>query len=70
MSKSVVSIVISKDIQVYRTDPFGFFYEPSGTVRRKVGGGSGFFIDKNGLIITNKHVVSETNAEYAIVTSE
>lgn len=33
---SVVSIVVSKDMQTYRTDPFGFFYEPAGTVRRKV----------------------------------
>jgi hypothetical protein len=37
VSPSVVSIVISKDVPVYRTDPFGFFYEPSGTVRKQVG---------------------------------
>lgn len=46
LSPSVVSIIVSKDIQTYRTDPFGFFYEPSGTVRKKVGGGTGFFITK------------------------
>jgi isopentenyl phosphate kinase len=40
LSPSVVSIIVSKDIQTYRTDPYGFFYEPSGTVRKKVGGGT------------------------------
>ncbi|MDD2487369.1 MAG: trypsin-like peptidase domain-containing protein [Candidatus Gracilibacteria bacterium] len=67
VSPSVVNIIISKDVQIYRSDPFGFFQEPSGTVKRNVGGGSGFFITKNGLILTNKHVVSDTNASYTII---
>lgn len=66
---SVVSIVVSKDMQTYRTDPFGFFYEPAGTVRRKVGGGTGFFVRQDGYLLTNKHVVSDTNAKYSIVLS-
>ncbi|MDQ1343517.1 MAG: hypothetical protein QG650_236 [Patescibacteria group bacterium] len=66
---SVVSIVVSKDMPVYRTDPFGFFYEPSGTVRRKVGGGTGFFVRKDGYILTNKHVVSDPNATYTVALS-
>ncbi len=32
-------------------------------------GGSGFFVDASGIIATNKHVVSEPNAEYAIITN-
>ncbi len=66
---SVVSIVVTKDMKVYRTDPFGFFYEPSGTVRKKVGGGTGFFVRSDGYLLTNKHVVSDPNAEYSIVLS-
>ena len=45
-SQAVVSIVITREVQTYRTDPFGFFYEPAGTVQRKVGGETGFFISK------------------------
>jgi serine protease Do len=69
VSPSVVSIVITKDVPTYRTDPFGFFYEPSGTVRKKIGGGTGFFVRKDGYLLTNKHVVSDPNAEYSILLS-
>ncbi|EKD66115.1 MAG: Peptidase S1 and S6, chymotrypsin/Hap [uncultured bacterium (gcode 4)] len=69
LNPSVVNIVISKDVQTYRSDPYWFFYEPSGTVKQKVGWWSGFFVTKNWLILTNKHVVSDPNASYTIITS-
>lgn len=70
ISSSVVNIIISKDIQTYRTDPYGFYYEPSWVVKQKVGGWTGFFVDKNWLILTNKHVVADPNASYTIITSK
>ncbi|MFA5916706.1 MAG: trypsin-like peptidase domain-containing protein [Candidatus Gracilibacteria bacterium] len=70
ISPSVVSIIIKKDLTVYRQDPFGFFQTPVGTVKSKVGGGTGFFITKDGKIITNKHVISDETAEYTVITNE
>lgn len=70
VSPSVVSIVINREVQTYRTDPYGFFYEPAGTVRKKVGGGTGFFVSKDGYILTNKHVVSDPKADYTIILAD
>jgi len=67
IAPSVVSIVISKDMVVYRSDPWGFFQQPAGTINRKVWGGSWFFVRRDGTIITNKHVVSDTNADYTVI---
>ncbi|MBI2035752.1 MAG: trypsin-like peptidase domain-containing protein [Candidatus Liptonbacteria bacterium] len=35
----------------------------------KIGGGSGFVVNENGTILTNKHVIADPKAEYAIFTS-
>ncbi len=94
VSPSVVSIVISKDLPLYRqglfdpndffgNDPFFNFGLPFSvpqpdrdeegnvrTERRKVGGGSGFIVSEDGLVVTNRHVVADPEASYTVILND
>ena len=42
----------------------------NGAQKEKIGGGTGFIITANGMIVTNKHVVSDATADYTVMTND
>jgi serine protease Do len=54
--------------------PFNFFFgqpQPPPQGKQEIGGGTGFVINQaKGLILTNRHVVADTEAEYTVLTND
>jgi serine protease Do len=71
---AVVSIAIAKHLEDLQKEipknigDMAQMADHNGMVQ--VGGGSGFIIESNGLVMTNKHVISDTKAEYTVILND
>ncbi|TAL19955.1 PDZ domain-containing protein [Patescibacteria group bacterium] len=86
ISPSVVSISISKTVSGNQISPFDDFFREFGEFglpvpqpqpkknapaeKREVGGGTGFVVAADGLIMTNRHVVEDKDAEYTVILAD
>jgi len=70
-SPSVVSIVVTQELsnlERFFGDSFG--NNGNSNLRRQVGAGTGFIASDEGYIITNRHVVDNSSADYTVVFSD
>lgn len=71
INPAVVSVIATKDLEIYYRDPFNFFdIGETETRRQEIGGGSAFIISADGMAVTNRHVVDDNRAEYSALSRD
>lgn len=76
VSPSVVTVAIVNNkslgrlFEINPNDPFNIFGAPGEGQKTEQDIGTGFIVSSEGLIVTNKHVVSSTASKYKVVTKD
>ncbi len=71
--KWVVSIAITRDLEVYYEDPFDFFGWSVQEERQEIGWWSWIIVSKEWYVITNKHVIQEARSwstDFTVITRD